>query len=113
MTSDTSHGWVKPRPDGGVAKCGGPGLCSTCTTEQMHETMLNGLFGQRDTPFQTGQAQPATNREPYGSPADVARRIENWISKHGKHDTPSLLLYEAMKALRAQALAPVRKDSTC
>lgn len=29
-----SHGWVTPLPDGAVARCGGPGLCSHCQLEQ-------------------------------------------------------------------------------
>lgn len=44
--SDTKHGWVTPRADGARARCGGPAVCSTCQTEQMHETMLNGVFGR-------------------------------------------------------------------
>lgn len=101
MTCDTSHGWVKPRADGARAKCGGPALCATCKTEQMHNSMLNGIFGQQES----GRLKADLQREPYGSPADVARRIESWISKHGQQDSASLLLYEAMKALRSTAPA--------
>jgi len=28
------HGWVVPRSDGVKARCGGPGLCRTCSQEQ-------------------------------------------------------------------------------
>lgn len=45
MSQDTSHGWVKRRADGFLARCGGPAVCRTCQTEQMHERMLTGLFG--------------------------------------------------------------------
>lgn len=45
MTCDTSHGWVKPRADGARAKCGGPGICPTCQTEKMHNSMLTACFG--------------------------------------------------------------------
>lgn len=41
---------------------------------------------------------------PYGSPADVAARIELHIARHGRENTTTLLLYEAMKALRAPAV---------
>ena len=41
--------------------------------------------------------------KPYGSPADVAARIELHIARHGRENTTTLLLYEAMKALRAPA----------
>lgn len=113
MTCDTSHGWVKPRADGARAKCGGPLLCTTCATEQMHESMLNGLFGASAACHGTAQPAPKTRGEPYGSAADVARRIEAWIAKHGQQDSASLLLYEAMKALRAQASSIPTKDVAC
>lgn len=43
--TDTKHGWVTPRADGARARCGGPAICPTCQTEQMHERMLTGCFG--------------------------------------------------------------------
>lgn len=30
---NVGHGWVYPRKDGAVAKCGGPGVCAECTKE--------------------------------------------------------------------------------
>jgi hypothetical protein len=27
------HGWVRPRPDGAKARCGGPAICPTCAVE--------------------------------------------------------------------------------
>jgi hypothetical protein len=30
----TSHGWLRKRPDGAVARCGGPGICRDCKEEQ-------------------------------------------------------------------------------
>ena len=27
------HGWVTPLPNGGKARCGGPGLCPQCSQE--------------------------------------------------------------------------------
>lgn len=41
--------------------------------------------------------------KPYGAPAEVAARIELHIARHGRKNTTTLLLYEAMKALRAPA----------
>lgn len=29
------HGHVTPRPDGAKARCGGPGICTDCTMEQL------------------------------------------------------------------------------
>lgn len=31
--ANTGHGHVRPRPDGLVARCGGPGMCSPCSIE--------------------------------------------------------------------------------
>ncbi|MDX3877066.1 MAG: hypothetical protein QHC81_01140 [Achromobacter sp.] len=41
----------------------------------------------------------------YGSPADVALRIRDYIGRHGRENTATLLLYEAMNALRRPAPA--------
>lgn len=30
---NSGHGWVRPRPDGMLAKCGGPTMCQTCKAE--------------------------------------------------------------------------------
>jgi hypothetical protein len=32
--TNTGHGHVWPRPDGLRARCGGPGLCAECATDQ-------------------------------------------------------------------------------
>jgi hypothetical protein len=32
--SNTGHGHVRPRPDGILARCGGPGICSECALEK-------------------------------------------------------------------------------
>lgn len=37
----------------------------------------------------------------YGSPADVAQRIEQYLAQDGRMNSGTQLLYEAMKALRA------------
>ncbi len=81
MSQDTSHGWVKPRADGFLARCGGPTICTTCQTEQMHERMLTGLFGAsvgaaQGTPTD-GNAQDAARyralRTLAGLPAEEGR----------------------------------------
>lgn len=47
------HGWVRPRPDGAFAKCGGPALCRHCQGEKamaggtVVSTMCGTLAGQR------------------------------------------------------------------
>lgn len=33
----TGHGWVRPRPDGGRARCGGPAICTVCALEAVPE----------------------------------------------------------------------------
>jgi hypothetical protein len=31
---DCGHGWVHKNPDGVVARCGGPGICTQCSMDQ-------------------------------------------------------------------------------
>lgn len=40
------HGWVRPRRDGMVARCGGPSLCSKCALEQAQKVAAE----RRDIP---------------------------------------------------------------
>lgn len=35
-----AHGHVVPNPDGSLARCGGPGLCSTCLLEDRYLQLL-------------------------------------------------------------------------
>lgn len=50
----------------------------------------------------------STAAHTYGAPAEVAVRIENYLTHNGQENSVSLLLYEAMKALRAPAAADVQ-----
>lgn len=34
--TNTGHGHVWPRPDGSVARCGGPGLCPQCARDEAY-----------------------------------------------------------------------------
>lgn len=43
---NTGHGWVRPRPDGVHARCGGPKLCPECAHE---ERELAGVAQPRQT----------------------------------------------------------------
>lgn len=43
---NTGHGWVRPRPDGVHARCGGPKLCPECAHE---ERELAGLAQPKPT----------------------------------------------------------------
>ncbi|WP_286938942.1 hypothetical protein [Achromobacter sp. UBA4530] len=85
MKSDSSHGWVVPRADGARAKCGGPALCATCKTEQMHETMLAGVFGQRaDRPSAEERSMPTeqdNHRRPAG-PAEAEALAGRFVGEY-------------------------------
>ena len=39
---NTGHGHVFPRPDGARARCGGPGMCSSCSTDATRRTEAAG-----------------------------------------------------------------------
>lgn len=41
------HGHVTPRPDGAKARCGGPGLCTTCSREQVAQCQPAPVTGAR------------------------------------------------------------------
>lgn len=60
--------------------------------------LLGAALGTPDTarPIGTPPDQPPS----YGAPAEVAQRIEQYIGRYGREDTATLLLYEAMNALR-------------
>lgn len=39
---NTGHGHVFPRPDGARARCGGPGMCSSCSADATRRTEAAG-----------------------------------------------------------------------
>lgn len=84
MKSDTSHGWVVPRTDGARAKCGGPALCATCKTEQMHEAMLAGVFGQRDKTSTEERSMPTEqiNRRRPAGPAEAEALARRFVGEY-------------------------------
>ncbi|MFY3626070.1 hypothetical protein ACOTFH_05535 [Achromobacter xylosoxidans] len=53
-------------------------------------------------------ADASTAAHTYGAPAEVAARIEHYLTHNGQENSASLLLYEAMKALRAPAAGDAR-----
>ncbi|WP_407058807.1 hypothetical protein ACKZDW_09160 [Ralstonia syzygii subsp. celebesensis] len=53
-----------------------------------------------------------TSMQPkYGSATDVAKRIREWLGPHGRENTASLLLHEALQALEAQSTIGVGDGS--
>jgi hypothetical protein len=74
------------------------------------DAALSNLMGAALGTPETSRPAGAQNTKPaappsYGSPAEVAQRIEQYIAHYGRENTAGLLLYEAMKALRAPAPA--------
>ncbi|MGE6916717.1 hypothetical protein [Achromobacter kerstersii] len=71
---------------------------------------LSNLLGAAlGTPATSRAAEDAPTEQaehPYGSPADVAQRIEEYIGRYGDENTSTLLLHEALKALRMPTPAP-------
>lgn len=41
---NSGHGHVRPRPDGLVARCGGPEICSECREELENQKLIDGLL---------------------------------------------------------------------
>lgn len=64
---------------------------------------LSNLLGAAlGTPETSRPAAPDTPPQPpYGSPADVANRLEQYIAHDGRRNSATHLMYEAMKALRS------------
>lgn len=54
------------------------------------------------------RASAQDDAKEYGSPTDVAHRIEQYLAHDGRENSATLLLYEAMKALRAPAAGDAR-----
>lgn len=73
-------------------------LARTGNTEK-EQAMWFGGMEQAQVNAQDNAAIRAQVQE-YGSPAEVAQRIEQYIGRYGREDTATLLLYEAMNALR-------------
>lgn len=61
-----------------------------------HQLFLSPAAPQASTPVGDERAT-----QEYGSPADVAQRIEQYLAQDGRMNSGTQLLYEAMKALRA------------
>jgi hypothetical protein len=51
--TNTGHGHVWERPDGRKARCGGPGLCSQCSTDAARAQRPDGGEGGNPTGGET------------------------------------------------------------
>ncbi|WP_063588256.1 hypothetical protein [Achromobacter ruhlandii] len=111
--SDTKHGWVSPRADGQRARCGGPGICTTCNTEAMHEKMLTGLFGA-PAPHGEQAEREAVDTDSFDDPSALAAAADA-LSDDTSNDNAQFAaayLYRQAKALAAAAAAPASPVST-
>ncbi|MGE8690027.1 MAG: hypothetical protein ACN6PJ_22970 [Achromobacter sp.] len=70
----------------------------TTAPDEALSSLLGAALGSPDT-----SRPAAVQTPPYGSPYDVAQRIRDYIGRHGRENTATLLLYEAMNALRRPA----------
>ena len=63
--------------------------------------LLSAAIGSPETSVPVSSTQP--EQQAHDAPAAVAQRIEQYIGRYGRENTATLLLYEAMKALRTSA----------
>ncbi|PZX29452.1 hypothetical protein C7416_104457 [Cupriavidus phytorum] len=54
MSNNKGHGHVVPRPDGLKARCGGPGLCPVCQTEQRLDAEFQEMLRKQAASAQMG-----------------------------------------------------------
>lgn len=64
-------------------------------------SLLGAALGTPETSRPAAHDTPP--QAPYGSPADVANRLEQCIAHDGRRNSATHLMYEAMKALRSPA----------
>lgn len=69
--------------------------------------LLSAAIGSPETSVLPSSTQP--EQQAHDAPAAVAQRIEQYIGRYGRDNTATLLLYEAMKALRA--CPPAARDA--
>lgn len=60
---NTGHGWVRPRPDGVKARCGGPNMCAVCARE---------FFQQLPKVWKTYQRKDQIDARPYVPGEDLS-----------------------------------------
>lgn len=76
----------------------------TLSTEDMPDLPFNRKTWESTPHYATQASAPVADEraaQGYGSPADVAQRIEQYLAQDGRMNSGTQLLYEAMKALRA------------
>ncbi|MFY3137976.1 hypothetical protein ACOTFF_15945 [Achromobacter xylosoxidans] len=78
-------------------------LARTGKTADHQAGWLAGM--EQDQANAKGNAAIRAQAQEYGAPTEVAQRIEQYIGRYGREDTATLLLYEAMNALRRHAPA--------
>ncbi|MGR6078504.1 hypothetical protein [Achromobacter sp. CSND-B12] len=61
----------------------------------------HGVNGYSPCALESAPVADERAAQEYGSPADVAQRIEQYLAQDGRMNSGTQLLYEAMKALRA------------
>ncbi|WP_238919369.1 hypothetical protein [Achromobacter xylosoxidans] len=94
--SDTKHGRVTPRPDGLMARCGGPGICTTCDAEREHEAMRTAVRTVPQIPTHASYL------------ADVARAAHQTGKDLTLDDVAAVI--EAVNSLAAPGVSTVEQD---
>ncbi|MBB1593567.1 hypothetical protein [Achromobacter sp. UMC46] len=74
---------------------------SSTSQDAALSSLLSAAIGSPETSVPVSSIQAAQHA--YATPGAVAQRIEQYIGRYGRENTSTLLLYEAMKALRNPA----------
>lgn len=94
-----SHGWINSAPGGAHARCGGPGLCAACATEQCAKCNKIGTacfitvnIAGVNSSIHPCLSQISDQPAPVNEDADsIVTEILDWVKPSGKDELGAML----------------------